>query len=94
MTEERKQPEPLRIVSAILLGCITGVIFFLIFALGIGVINDKMHMNIPLNLLIAENILSAVVLAVFIIACITFFLRAVWNTPASMPENEESMEKP
>lgn len=89
MTEEKKQPEPLRIVSAVLLGCITGGILFLIFALGIGVINDKMHMNIPLNLLIAENILSAVVLAVFIIACTAFFLRAVWNTPASVSENEE-----
>jgi TRAP-type C4-dicarboxylate transport system permease small subunit len=89
MTEMRTQPELLRIVSAVLLGCIVGAIFFLIFALGIGAINDNLHMNIPVNLLVAENIMSAAMLAIFIIICVAIFLRMVWNTPPSVTEQDE-----
>ena len=59
MTENAKKPSPLRVVAAIILGCVVGFILFFIIALGIGFVNDRMAMNIPVNLLFAENIWSA-----------------------------------
>lgn len=73
----------LRLAAAVILGCITGTILFLIVAMGIGVVNDKMGMQIPVNLLIAENIFSAILLVVFILICIAGFCWQVWNTPSS-----------
>lgn len=89
MTDQAVKPEMLRIVSAVLLGCVVGIILFLIFALGIGALNDRMHMNIPVNLLVAENLISAVLLAVFVLVCSAVFLRMVWTTPAPDSENGE-----
>lgn len=89
MTDTSATPAPLRIISAILLGCIVGVILFLIAALGIGVVNDRLHMNIPLNMLVAKNIFSAVLLVILIIVCIAIFLRKVWTTPPSEPADGE-----
>ncbi|MDP3564712.1 MAG: hypothetical protein Q8R70_09510 [Methanoregula sp.] len=73
----------LRVAAAVILGCIVGSIAFLIVALGIGVINDKMGMQIPVNLLIGENILSAVLMVLFIVISIALLVRQVWNTPSS-----------
>ena len=73
----------LRIIAAVILGCITGTILFLIVALGIGVVNDKMGMQIPVNLLIAENIFSAILLILLILICIAGFCWQIWNTPSS-----------
>jgi len=89
MTDTVASPAPLRIISAVLLGCIVGVILFLVAALGIGVVNDRLHMNIPVNLLVAENIFSVVLLVVLVIVCIAIFLRKVWTTPPSEPAGEE-----
>jgi len=94
MTDQAAKPDLLRIVSAILLGCIVGVILFLIFALGIGMLNDRMHMELPINLLVAENIFSAAILAILVIVCIAAFLRMVWNTPPSEPVRDEDEEGP
>jgi hypothetical protein len=79
----------LRITAAVILGCITGTILFLIVALGIGVVNDKMGMQIPVNLLIAENIFSAVLLILLILICIAAFCWQVWNTPPSDSKRED-----
>jgi hypothetical protein len=89
MADQAKQPTPLRIISAVLLGCIVGVILFLIVALGIGAANDRMHMNIPINLLVAENIFSAILLLVLVAVCVAGFIRMVQNTPPSEPESDE-----
>ena len=73
----------LRLAAAVILGGITGTILFLIVAMGIGVVNDKMGMQIPVNLLIAENIFSAILLILLILICIAGFCWQVWNTPSS-----------
>ena len=81
MEAAHQRTDPLRLISAIILGGIVGVIFFLVVALVIGVINDNMHTGIPVNLLIAENVISAVLMAVFIIIGIAYFVRKVMTTP-------------
>ena len=86
MTENAKKPSPLRVVAAIILGCVVGFILFFIIALGIGFVNDRMAMNIPVNLLFAENIWSAVLLIVLIAASVIYFCWKVWTTP---PTEEE-----
>ena len=73
----------LRLAAAVILGWIIGTVLFLIVALGIGVVNDKMGMQIPVNLLVAENIFSAILLVVFILICVAGLCRQVWNTPPS-----------
>lgn len=86
MTEHRERPALIRIAAAVILGCITGAILFLIAALGIGVVNDKMGMAIPINLLIAENVFSAILLVAFVIICVAGFCWQVWVTPPSGSE--------
>ncbi len=86
MTENAIKPSPLRVAAAILLGCVVGFILFFIIALGIGFVNDRMGMNIPVNLLFAEDIWSAVLLIVLIVASIIYFCWKVWTTP---PTEEE-----
>lgn len=76
----------LRLAAAIILGCIIGTILFLIVALGIGVVNDKMGMQIPVNMLIAENIFSAILMVILILICVAGLCWQVWKTP---PSDEE-----
>jgi len=83
MSKNAERPGMLRIIAAVILGGITGTILFLIAAMGIGVVNDKMGMKIPVNLLIAENIFSAILLILFILIFIAVFCWQVWNTPSS-----------
>ena len=90
MSQNSERPGILRIIAAVILGCITGTILFLIVALGIGLVNDKMGMNIPINLLIAENVFSAMLLILFILICIVGFCWQVWNTPVSDSNMEDS----
>lgn len=73
----------LRLAAAVILGVITGTILFLVVALGIGVVNDTMGMQIPVNLLIAENMFSAILLVLLILICVAGFCRQVWITPPS-----------
>lgn len=86
MTSTSNPPDLLRLAAAVILGCITGTILFLIIALGIGVLNDHLHMNIPISLLVAENIFSALLLAVLIIASVAYLCWDVWVTPPSQPK--------
>ena len=83
MSKNAERPGMLRIIAAVILGGITGTILFLIVALGIGAVNDKMGMKIPVNLLIAENVFSAILLILFILIFIAVFCWQVWNTPSS-----------
>ncbi len=93
MDEAPKRPGMLRIAAAVILGLISGTIIFLIFALGIGVVNDRMGMTIPINLLIAENIFSAILLVLFIIICIAAFCWQVWNNPSEMDREDFGPEE-
>ena len=89
MSEKTGNPGLLRISAAVILGCIVGSILFLIVAMGIGVVNDKMGMQIPINLLIAENVFSAILLIAFILISIGGFCWQVWNTPSSDSMNDD-----
>ena len=83
------QPDPLRIAAAVILGIITGGILFLVVAMVIGIFNNMPHMNISVSTNVAENIFSAVLLAVLIVACVAGFYRKVVTTPPSEPEQED-----
>lgn len=89
MDENVSNPAWLRMAAAVLLGCVVGGILFLIAALVIGAINDRMGMQIPISLRIAENIWSAMLLVLFI----GFSIAALWwkveTTPPSEPEIPE-----
>lgn len=83
MSKNAERPGMLRIAAAVILGGIVGSIFFLIVAMVIGVVNDKMGMMIPVNLLIAENVFSAILLILFILLFIGVFCWQVYHTPHS-----------
>ena len=80
MAETAQEPDILRVAAAVLLGCITGVILFVIIALGIGAANDRLGMKIPIDLLVAENVFSAVLLAGLLVVCVGAFCWKVWTT--------------
>lgn len=88
MTENTSRPSLLRLAAAVMLGGIVGTILFLVIALFIGFFNNMAGMNIPINLLVAENIFSAVLLVVLLVACIGYFCWKVITTPPSEPEPE------
>jgi hypothetical protein len=88
MTSNSNRPDILRLAAAVILGCITGTILFLIVALGIGALNDRMQMNIPITMLVTENVLSAVLLAIFIIGSVAYLCWDVWVTPPTKSEEE------
>ena len=83
------KPDPLRIAAAVILGIITGGILFLCVALFIGMLNDMAHMNISVTTNVAENIVSAILLVVFIITCVAGFYRMVATTPPYEPVQED-----
>jgi hypothetical protein len=87
MDGKNQKPTLLRIAAAIILGGIVGFILFLIVALAIGSVNDLMGMTIPINLRLAENIWSPVLLIVFIGFSIAGLWWKVETTPPSEPES-------
>ncbi|MFA5348181.1 MAG: hypothetical protein WC294_08590 [Methanoregula sp.] len=89
MDEKTGKPAWLRIAAAVLLGGMVGGILFVIAAIIIGAINDLMGMTIPINLRIAENLWSPLLLVIFIGFSIAAFWWKVETTPPSEPENPE-----
>jgi hypothetical protein len=89
-----QRPSLIRIIAAVLLGFFGGFFLFLIVALVIGGVNDILGIQIPINLLIAENIYSAVTLIVIIVLCIGGALWLVWRTPPSEPEEPTELVNP
>ena len=83
------KPDPLRVAAAVILGIITGGIIFLCVTLFIGMLNDMAHMNISVSTNVVENIFSAVLLAVLIVACVAGFYQKVAATPPSEPVEED-----
>jgi hypothetical protein len=88
MAEKIQRPGMLRLAAAVILGGIIGTVLFLIAALGIGVINDKLGMQIPINLLIAENVFSLILFVLFLIIGIGGMCWQVWITPSSDEKTE------
>jgi hypothetical protein len=95
MTEEGGQrPSLIRVIAAVLLGFFGGFFLFLIVALVIGAINNMFGMQIPINLLVAENIYSLVTLVLIEVLCIGGALWLVWRTPPSEPEFPTELANP
>jgi tetrahydromethanopterin S-methyltransferase subunit C len=86
MDEKTAKPSWIRIAAAVILGAIVGFIIFLIVALVIGSLNDLMGMSIPINLRIAENIWSPILLIIFIGLSIAGLWWKVETTPPTEPE--------
>jgi hypothetical protein len=88
MAENTSNPSALRIVAAVILGIFVGFFIFFGIALVIGAFNDATGLNIVVstNVNLAENILSAVLLAIIIIICIGLFVWKVYTTPPSGQE--------
>jgi hypothetical protein len=92
MDEKMEKPAALRVVAAVILGVIVGGTLFFITTLIIGAINNRMGMIIPIDLRITENVLSLVLLIIFIGLSIAYFWWKVETTPPSEPENLETPE--
>jgi preprotein translocase subunit SecY len=76
-------PYPLRVAAAVILGIITGGIFFFIVALIAGAVNDMAKTNLPVSTNVAENIFSAILLIALVVICVAVFYRKVATTPPS-----------
>jgi len=87
-TKKNTPPSALRLAAAVFLGLIVGFILFLVAALFIGMFNKSMNMNIPVGMDVAENLLSALLLIIFVGGSIAGFCWKVWVTPPT--EEEES----
>ena len=85
MDEKMAKPTWLRIAAAIMLGGMVGGILFFIATLVIGVINNLMGMAIPINMQIAENVLSLGLLILLMGLSIAYFWWKVETTPPSEP---------
>jgi len=92
MGENIAKPTWLRIAAAVILGGVVGGILFLIATLIIGAINNQLGMTIPINLQIAENVLSLCLLILLIGLSIAYFWWKVETTPPSEPESPEIPE--
>ena len=88
MTDDVPNPAPLRIVAGVILGIFAGFIIFFAVSLLIGIVNDLLGTTLSMSTRFNENIWSAVLLAVIIIACTAGVLWQVYKTPPT-PESEE-----
>jgi magnesium-transporting ATPase (P-type) len=95
MTENAPKPAVLRIVAAVILGIFVGLFLFFGLALVIGAFNNTMGTNIPISTQVTENVISAILLIVIIIACVAFFCWKVYTSPPTTPEFEipETIDK-
>lgn len=88
MTENVPKPAPLRIVAGLILGIFAGFIIFFVISLLIGLINDILGTSLSMSMRFNEDIWSAILLVVIIIACTAGVLWLVYKTPPT-PESEE-----
>jgi len=95
MTENAPKPSALRITAAVILGIFVGLFLFFGLALVIGAFNSTTGMNIPVTTQVTENVISAILLVVIIIACVAFFCWKVYTSPPTTPELEipETIDK-
>lgn len=83
---ETEEANPLRVVAGVILGAVTGVILFFVVALIIGFIEDTYGIRTGISLDLADNIWSAILLLIFVIAGMAFFYWKVKTTPATKEE--------
>jgi uncharacterized membrane protein YkvI len=95
MADNTSKGRPLRLLAAIIAGIFVGFFIFFGLALIIGLFNDTLGSNIPINTEIAENIWSAVLLVVIVILCVAGFCWRVLTSAPSTPEFEipETIDK-
>ncbi|MBN2733300.1 MAG: hypothetical protein JXQ82_00365 [Methanomicrobiaceae archaeon] len=80
---EKIKNNPLRVIAALILGVVIGVIGFFIVALILGLIEDMSGFATGITANFSENIVSAVLLLIFVIAGAGFFYWKVSTTPPS-----------
>lgn len=94
MQEISENPGILRLTAAVILGIIVGALLFFIVALFIGIFNELSGLNVPVGSNVTENILSAVILVIFIVLSVAGFCWKVKTTPPTeeKPDTEETGE--
>jgi hypothetical protein len=88
MTDNLPKPAPLRIVAGVILGIFAGFFIFFAISLLIGMMNDLLGTSLSMSTRFNEDIWSAVLLVVIIIACTAGVLWLVYKTPPT-PESED-----
>jgi hypothetical protein len=88
MTENVPKPAPLRIIAAIILGIFAGFFIFFAVSLLIGMINDILGTSFSMSMRFNEDIWSAVLLAIIIIACTAGVVWLVYKTPPTQEAEE------
>ena len=88
MTDNVPNPAPLRIIAGVILGIFAGFFIFFAISLLIGMINDILGTSLTMSMKFNEDIWSAVLLAVIIIACTAGVLWLIYKTPPT-PESED-----
>lgn len=86
---DSKETATLRIIAALILGAVVGVIGFFVIALILGFIEDLSGLKTGITFNLAENIWSAVMMFILIIAGMAFLYWKVKTTP---PSKEEIVE--
>jgi uncharacterized BrkB/YihY/UPF0761 family membrane protein len=88
MTDNVPKPAPLRIVAGVILGIFAGFFIFFAISLLIGMINDLLGTSLSMSTKFDEDIWSAVLLVVIIIACTAGIIWLIYKTPPT-PEPED-----
>jgi hypothetical protein len=88
MTENVPKPAALRIVAGVILGIFAGFFIFFAISLLVGMINDILGTSLSMSTKFNEDIWSAVLLVVIIIACTAGLLWLIYKTPPT-PESED-----
>ena len=86
MTADIPKPAPIRIIAGVILGIFAGFIIFFAISLIIGMINDLMGTSLSMSMRFNEDIWSAVLLIIIIIACTAGVVWMVYKTPPT-PES-------
>ncbi|MEI6293224.1 MAG: hypothetical protein WCP36_06055 [Methanomicrobiales archaeon] len=88
MTDTIPKPAPLRIVAGVILGIFAGFFIFFAISLLIGMINNMLGTSLSMSMKFNEDIWSAVLLVVIVIACTAGVLRLIFKTPPTL-ESED-----
>jgi hypothetical protein len=88
MTDDIPKPAPLRIIAGVILGIFAGFIIFFAISLLIGMINNLLGTSLSMSTRFNEDIWSAVLLVVIIVACTAGILWLEYKTPPTQESDE------
>jgi hypothetical protein len=88
MTDNVPKPAPLRIVAGVILGIFAGFFIFFAISLLIGMINNLLGTSLSMSMKFNEDIWSAILLVIIVIACTAGVLWLIYKTPPT-PESED-----